>query len=149
MDRGSGTTDPGPRHLPPTTNALVLRTDFSDDGAWHEVCAAIERPVEGFQAYVDFVDDPQWDGISVDEIVASSAHDKTHRSFLFVVDATAIAGKEHAVLVVDLLGEPGRAFRAIPSEMWGVENNLSLANMDFTEFADAADEDGVFRGFPR
>jgi uncharacterized protein DUF6924 len=31
--------------------------------------------------------------------------------------------------------------------MWGVENNLSLANMDFEEFADSVDADGVFRGF--
>jgi len=28
-----------------------------------------------------------------------------------------------------------------------VENNLSLANMDFEEFADSVDADGVFRGF--
>jgi hypothetical protein len=32
--------------------------------------------------------------------------------------------------------------------MWGVENNLSLANMDFAEFADATDPDGIFCGFP-
>jgi hypothetical protein len=31
--------------------------------------------------------------------------------------------------------------------MWGVENNLSIANMVFAEFAGAVDEDGVFRGF--
>jgi hypothetical protein len=54
---------------------------------------------------------------------------------------------EHPVLVVDLYSEPGRSFRVVPSEMWGVENNLSLANMDFEEFADAVDRDGVFRGF--
>jgi hypothetical protein len=29
-----------------------------------------------------------------------------------------------------------------------VENNLSLANMDFHEFADNVGADGVFRGFP-
>jgi hypothetical protein len=29
-----------------------------------------------------------------------------------------------------------------------IENNLSLANMDFEEFAEAVDPDGVFRGFP-
>jgi hypothetical protein len=136
------------RNLPTTTNALVLRTDFSNDAAWRVVCAAIERPVDGFQAYVDFVDDQQWDGISVDELVALSGRDTSHRSYLFVVDATTITGEEHAVLVVDVLTEPGRTFRAIPSEMWGVENNLSLGNMDFAEFADSADEDGVFRGFP-
>jgi hypothetical protein len=31
---------------------------------------------------------------------------------------------------------------------WSVENNLSLANMDFEEFANAVDVDGLFRGFP-
>jgi hypothetical protein len=31
--------------------------------------------------------------------------------------------------------------------MWGVENNLSLANMDWEDFAATVDEDGVFRGF--
>jgi hypothetical protein len=28
-----------------------------------------------------------------------------------------------------------------------IENNLSLANMDFAEFTDSADRDGVLRGF--
>jgi hypothetical protein len=32
--------------------------------------------------------------------------------------------------------------------MWGVENNLSVSNMGFEEFADKVDQDGVFRGFP-
>ncbi|MGF1568782.1 MAG: hypothetical protein ACFCVD_12050 [Nodosilinea sp.] len=44
--------------------------------------------------------------------------------------------------------EPGRTFRVIPREMWGVENNLSISNMDYYEFADSTDADGVFRGFP-
>jgi hypothetical protein len=57
------------------------------------------------------------------------------------------ADPEHPVLALDLYSDPGRTLRVIPSEMWGVENNLSLANMDFEEFADAVDKDGVFRGF--
>jgi hypothetical protein len=32
--------------------------------------------------------------------------------------------------------------------MWGIENNLSIANMDFEAFAENADPDGIFRGFP-
>jgi hypothetical protein len=31
--------------------------------------------------------------------------------------------------------------------MQSVENNLGIANMDFSQFADAAGPDGVFRGF--
>ncbi|WBC08931.1 hypothetical protein [Micromonospora sp. WMMA1947] len=49
---------------------------------------------------------------------------------------------------LDLVHEPGRWFRVLPAEMWSVEDNLSIGNMDFFEFADAADPDGVFRGFP-
>jgi hypothetical protein len=43
----------------------------------------------------------------------------------------------------------GREFRTIPSKIQGIENNLSIANMDFEEFANTVDERGVFRGFPR
>jgi len=55
--------------------------------------------------------------------------------------------EEHPVLVLDSFNPEVKTFRVIPSEAWGVENNLSLANMDYSEFADAADPNGVFRGF--
>jgi hypothetical protein len=55
--------------------------------------------------------------------------------------------EEHPVAVVDLWHRPGRTFRVIPSQMWSIENNLSISNMDFFEFADAVDDDGIFRGF--
>jgi hypothetical protein len=40
-----------------------------------------------------------------------------------------------------------RTFRVVADELWGVAANLDMANMEFEEFADAVDEDGVFRGF--
>jgi hypothetical protein len=66
---------------------------------------------------------------------------------MFVADGVTMREGEHPVLVIDLADQPGRSFRVIPSEMWSVENNLSLANMDFDEFADAVDAAGIFRGF--
>ena len=69
-------------------------------------------------------------------------------TFMFIVDQETLARDDRPVLVIDLFVEPGRTFRVIPSAMWSVENSLSLANMDFAEFADSADEDGIFRGFP-
>lgn len=47
---------------------------------------------------------------------------------------------------MDLL-ENRASFRCVPDELWGVENNLNIANMNWEEFADKADEDGVFHGF--
>ena len=132
--------------IPETTNALVLRTDFSDDAAWATICDRIQAPSGDFMANVDCVSDPAFDGVTPSEI-AELVRPGSRHTFLFLVDQRTVDDPEHAVVVVDLHDEPGRSFRVIPSEMWGVENNLSLANMDFDEFADSAGADGVFRGF--
>jgi hypothetical protein len=134
------------KQIPATENSLVLRTDFSDDAAWNSLCATIQEPVGEFQAYVDCISDPDFDGLTAEQL--ASTPQGSYRSFAFILEKVAISSPEHPVLVVNLLGEPGRSFRVIPSEIWAVENNLSIANMGFEEFADSADDDGVFRGFP-
>lgn len=136
------------RKLPKSDNSLMLRTDFSDDAAWAALCAAVQEPSdEGFQARLDCISDPGYEGLTVDQLVALAKKGGDH-SFVFVADRLALTDPEQPVLVVDLYDQPGRTFRVIPREMWGVENNLSIANMDYFEFADSADADGVFRGFP-
>jgi hypothetical protein len=132
--------------LPETENALVLRVDFSNATAWDSICSAIRELVSEFRAYVDCVSDPVFEGMSVEQLLAMNAS-SSFRSYMFVVDQITLSHPEHPILVLDLFEEPGRTFRVIPSEMWGVENNLSIANMDFAEFADATDPDGIFRGF--
>ncbi|WP_254875693.1 DUF6924 domain-containing protein [Streptomyces sp. CAI 127] len=42
---------------------LVIRTDYTDDAAWREVVAALERAVEGereWEAAVHLVEDRRW-----------------------------------------------------------------------------------------
>ena len=125
----------------------MLRTDFSDDAAWDEVCTACAAPsVEGFGADLSFVSDPAFAGLTAGQ--AAELPRRTYQSFLFLVDTVTITDSSRPLVVVDLLGQPGRWFRVIPAQMWSIENNLSIANMDFVEFADAAGPDGVFRGFP-
>ena len=134
---------------PKSDNSLLLRTDFSDDAAWAALCEAVQLPSkEGFQARLEYVSDPAYDGLTVEQLVVLAPKGGEH-TFAFVVDQVALTDRERPVLVVDLSDEPGRTFRVIPRELWGVENNLSIANMDYHEFADNADPDGVFRGFPR
>jgi hypothetical protein len=137
------------KKLPKSDHSLLLRTDFSDDAAWTALCEAVQVTNEdGFRAYVDCLSDPAYDGLTVEQLVAL-APKGGDRSFAFLVDRLALTDPERPVLVVDLYDQPGRTFRVIPREMWGVENNLSIANMDFSEFADNADPDGIFRGFPQ
>lgn len=134
--------------LPDSELTPVVRTDFSDHAAWDAIKAEIAKPVgiEGFLAYVDFVDDRDYDGATPERLVAQFARDA--RPFMIVADSVAMAHPEHLLLVLDLLENPGRTFRAPPSRIQGIENNLSIANMDFEDFASYTDEAGVFRGFP-
>ncbi len=132
------------KDIPETQHATVLRTGFLNDKVWQTVCTAIEKPIGEFKASVTFVSDPVFEGLTIDEVVQQTKKD---RSFIFIVDNMTISHREHPILVVDLFDEPGQTFRVIPSEMWSVENNLSIANMSFREFVDHIDDHGIFRGF--
>jgi hypothetical protein len=80
-------------------------------------------------------------------------------SFAFLADTVALTHPEQPLLVVNLYDRVesladqrrglryGTTFRVVPSEAWSVQNNLSIANMDWEEFADSTDDDGIFRGF--
>ena len=135
--------------IPQTKYTLVLRTDFSDPIAWDEICAMIREPAGEFHflAYVDFLDRERYANITKDQLLELLPKNYNH-SFIIFVDKVAISNPQHPLLIIDLYEKSGREFRAIPSQIQGIENNLSIANMDFDEFADSVDEDGIFRGFP-
>jgi len=140
--------DPPMKRLPDTSAALVLRTDFSDESAWRSIRAAFDMPSpgDGFLANLTCVEDRSFEGATVADLIAAAAAGQ-YRAFMFVIDGVTIRDTDHPVLVIDLRDQPGRTFRVIPSEMWSVENNLSLANMDFDDFAEAVDPAGIYRAF--
>jgi len=135
--------------VPPEWHILVVRTDFSDDDAWRAVCDLIAAAeCEGYAPSIVLVEDRGFDGASVADLAQLA--DPAGPAYIFVVDSRTLADSEHPVIVVDLdvvYGQVGRVFRTIPAEVAGIEANLSIANMDFEEFAEATDGDGVFRGF--
>lgn len=132
---------------PDDLTSLVLRTDFSDDTAWRALKAAIESQEEYPSA--TYVSDPRYAGVTVQALVDAdaAASDDDKVTYLFLADATTMTDDERPLLAVDLYDEPGRTFRLPPRCYAEVSANLSIANMDFAEFADAADESGTFRGF--
>ena len=136
------------KQLPETENPLVIRTDFSNQEVWESICAAISHPVgdPDFLAHVEFLSDEGYKDIDKQQLLKLFPEDYEH-SFFIVVDQTAVSKAENPLLVVDLSDEPGREFRAVPETIQAIENNLSLANMDFEEFANGVDEDGILRGF--
>lgn len=92
------------------------------------------------------VESPALSNLTPEELVALARED--YLSQIVVADAQTM--RDQTVLFVDfneLNEQVGRTFRSIPSEVEPIVANLSLANMDFPEFADNADSDGTFRGF--
>jgi hypothetical protein len=128
---------------PDDLSSLVLRTDFTDDAAWTEIQTVIGA--DGATC----ISDTRYLEVAIQALVDAdvAAADDDKLTYLFIADATTMSDPERPLLAVDLYDEPGRTFR-VPSQWYAdVSANLSIANMDFNEFADAADESGTYRGF--
>src|SRR5688572_31821854 len=97
---------------------LVVRTDFSDQERW--------------QAVRDSLGDIDKDGW------AKEFSDQVK----VIADKVTIDSQEMPFLVIEL--ECTWEMRVIPSELPAIHANLSIGNMDFGEFAESADADGVF-----
>jgi hypothetical protein len=130
---------------------LLVRTDYSDEAAW---LAALDAATAVYD-----VGDFERSGTCLQPVEASELASLTppdlvllpragYLSLLAVADARTM--RELTIMFVDLNqynGQIGRTFRAIPEEIEPITANLVLANMDFRDFADSADLEGVFRGF--
>jgi len=134
-------------NIPTTENALLVRTDFSDQSAWERLTATVREPGDIFIFDMEIVDDRANSGATVEQLMGALPEDYPH-SFIVVADTAAISQPDQPLLVVDLLEERGRQFRAVAAQIASVDSNLSIANMGFEEFAGMADESGVFRGIP-
>ncbi|WP_330287806.1 DUF6924 domain-containing protein [Streptomyces sp. NBC_00576] len=135
------------KQLPCTLEALVVRTDFSADGAWDALRAAVYSPSkDGFLANVALVDDRRYEGLTPDQAI-DLIHPSYRHPLLVLADSAAVTSAELPLLVVDLRGDRGCCIRVVAAELWSIENSLSGANMEFEEFAGSVDDDGVFRGF--
>jgi len=141
--------------LPKRYRALVIRTDFDDQRAWQAAAKAIQAPWElpngqSYSAQLTFLEDTTLRNGGQRDVLKRVPKNYT-QDFLLVVDREALSRPEFPILVVSVSHEEqyGRSFRAIASEIPAIEANLSISNMEFHDFADDVDRDGVFRGFPR
>lgn len=139
----------------------LVRTDFSSDSAWAKVVQQINRPDEyGYVPHIVLVDDPEFAGVTGAALGETLAESEI-AGYALLADARTMAeaagGGEVTVDYVDLsVADPedaelfnsfmGRTFRCAVAAIASVETNLSIANVDFYEFADNTDPDGVFRG---
>ncbi|MBM7508569.1 hypothetical protein JOE61_002383 [Nocardioides salarius] len=143
----------------------LIRTDFSADAAWHRVVEEVSREVDlvgdgdAYTPNLEAISDTGFDSISAE--ILASAWPREHHGYVIFADHRSMrearSGGELTVVFVDLSADEedeeefgwvfGQAFRCIASEVASIEANLSIANMDFPDFAGAVHDDGVFRGF--
>lgn len=137
------------KQLPRTGDPVVLRTDFTNPSEWDDICSIIRRPTGefGFLANVTFIDNQSFAGIDKTQLMHLVSHNYPH-SIIIVADSITFSHSDHPLQIIDLWREPGKEFRSLPEQIQDIENNLSIANMDFVEFASEVDETGIFRGFP-
>lgn len=152
------TPKPGALTALPTANvALVIRTDFTDDARWEWLQAELSKP-----AYLDgtteelfysfqFVDDRQFEGVTMEQVVDDHGHGADEMGFdgptyLYLADGMTMTHPEHPLLAVNLYLDAGESFRLVPAAMPIVDVNLSIANLSFSDYMDSAG-DGIHRGF--
>lgn len=118
-----------------------------------------------YLAGITAVDDRGHDGLAPEQLPALLGHDvdpaddgEAAYGYVLLADRRSMSeartGDELTVVYVDLAADPedertfpGRSFRVVDREIAAIEANLSIANMDFADFADGTEPDGVFRGF--
>jgi hypothetical protein len=129
--------------LPKSGSSLLVRVSAGDDAAWARLAADVAMVNrDGFRAYVDFIDAPEWHGASSDQLRAAVPNNANRASVLFAADETTLSTEEFPVVVIDLVqGRP--EFRCVASELWAVENNLNISNVDWEEFSGSVDADGI------
>jgi hypothetical protein len=135
----------------PDLGLLLVRTDYSDDGAWHAALSAatavyVTDDFERMGALLRPVESSDLLNLTPEELVALARED--YLGQIGVADGQTM--RDQTVLFVDfnvLNEQVGRTFRSVPSEVEPIVANLLLANMDFAEFADNADPDGIFPRF--
>ena len=138
--------------LPVTTGMPFIRADFADPAAWERVKRLVGLPDgQGYAANVDHVEDRTLAGLDEDALAARFPRlypEEYDHPVVFVADAVTMSAPDHPILIVNLNeGDDSRPFRAVPGQIASIEVNLAISTMDFSEFAENADDDGVFRGF--
>lgn len=151
----------------------VVRTNYDSEHqhTWELLKQLIVAPQHDpassmdFMANVVFIQDESFADLSGTKLVRSLP-DGYQGYFVFVIDRETMSSKEHSLLVIGFAPQGDdlqafnrkpsqtqegeiKSFRAIPSTVQSIENNLSIANMDFEDFAKSVDSDGIFRGFGR
>ncbi|MET8537977.1 DUF6461 domain-containing protein [Streptomyces sp. NPDC005065] len=135
-------------------NPLVIRTDFTDEDAWHQVVKELREPWPDDDDLVTphLISDPRYADAPAEQVlrdVRAALAGPSLPGAVFIADATTMHGAGHPLLAVSTEwdGEPFKEdeeefvtqYRVLPNAAVEISINVGLGNMDFEEF-DGGDE---------
>lgn len=132
--------------LPPG-QSLLVRVSFTDEDQWRAVLASITGDSSDGH-YLTVVDDRSWEGAETS--VIGDALRASERSYALIADDESMTSADHRLLVLSLSvdSDDVESLRVAASQASPVSDNLAIANLSLSDFAAAADADGVYRGQP-
>lgn len=137
--------DPAVWSSVPQDRTPLVRTDFSSDHLWQRLVAAIATPSpDGFIAYLHLIENRMFDGADP-HALCHDLRSAADVALLIVADRLTMTSDEMPLLCLSIF-EQEASLRVVPSELWAIENNISIANADFDDFVRSADADGIYRG---
>ncbi|MEV4127475.1 hypothetical protein [Nocardia sp. NPDC049707] len=132
------------------SKSVLVRTWFGDDTAWGSLVRETLTPSkEGFLAYTTLVNDPVFEGLSPEALKAKHPGGAI---VSFLADEITLTDPEHPILAVWVLPPQDydqgdyKPFRVVPAELSSVDTNINDANLDWEDFANRVDTDGIYRG---
>ncbi len=134
------------KKFPNTKNTLLVRTDFSNDAKWKELCDSIlnSYPAQFKAICPFFLNDSSYEKLDLGLLKSLIPEDWNH-SFLFIVDEKTMSHTSHPILCVNMF-KSGAIFRLTPKAMLDVDSNLSTVNVDFEDFMRDTDAEGIYHG---
>ena len=126
---------------------LLVRTDFSDAGAWQALLDELGGVNERGRTEIDFEriqdEEPSLDSVVIDDRAFESLQPGqvpalvppgTQLTMVALADEVTMTDPARSLLVVDLHDTPGHAIRVPLNVVGAMACNLQIANMDFFEY---------------
>jgi hypothetical protein len=125
-------------------HGLLVRTDFSDDGAWDELCVHLQQILDAIHAVLMPIDNPDYVGLTPAGLAGRMTQSDVSHAFL--ADRVTFSDPERPLVAVDLYDEPGRAVGVTAAGFLNVQAGLTAGNVLFREIAEHwTAEQGIYR----
>lgn len=123
-------------------DVICFRTDFSDDNKWKNIKEKIKNDGE-YECFLKYIEEKKFENTEKEKIIEFLNSINYEYDFFIICDSQSM--NDETLLIININSKNN--FRCRASLLWSPVNNLSIANMDFDEFKNNANDNNIFNGF--